>query len=140
MFLLRRILRLILLGYALYSFAYGIWLIIQTENTSPEEAQNSYALEEYGTTIPPRPNHTPETKSYDRAANDYVKSGLRVAAIAVYEFIAAWRSDQASFSSIAVVRVLLYAIFNRVWTWGVGWPTVDDNLVVFAVAVEAAML
>lgn len=60
MFLLRRILRLILLGYALYSFAYGIWLIIQTENTSPEEAQNSYALEEYGTTIPPGPNHTIE--------------------------------------------------------------------------------
>ena len=58
----------------------------------------------------------------------------------MYEFISAWRGDQASFSSIAVVRVLLYAVMNRVWAWGVDWPTVDDNLVVFAIAVEAAML
>jgi len=69
-----------------------------------------------------------------------VTSGLRKAAIAVYEFIAAWRGDQASFASIAVVRVLLYAVLNRVWLWGIGWPYVDDNLVIIAIAVEADML
>lgn len=82
----------------------------------------------------------PETKLRDETADDYIATGLRLAAIAVYEFIAAWRGDQASFSSIAVVRVLLYTVLNRVWMWGIGWPRADDNLVVFAIAVEAAML
>lgn len=82
----------------------------------------------------------PETKSCDGTANENVAPDLRIAAIAVYEFIAAWRGDQASFSSIAIVRVLLYAVLNKVWLWGLGWPSVDDNLVIFAIAVEAAML
>lgn len=133
MVLLRRLLRLILLCYALYSFAFGIWLIIQAENASPEEFKEGYALRNSSTTIP-------ETKLRDETANNYIATGLRLAVIAVYEFIAAWRGDQASFSSIAVVRVLLYAVLNRVWMWGIGWPRVDDNLVVFAIAVEAAML
>lgn len=113
MSLLRRILRFILLCYALYSFAVGIYRIIQKENSDPAEVQDCHPV---------------------------THSGLRVAAIAVYEFIAAWRGDQASFSSIAVVRVLLYAVLNKVWLWGWGWPHVDDNLVIIAIAVEAAML
>ncbi|KAM0700493.1 hypothetical protein Q7P35_012214 [Cladosporium inversicolor] len=133
MFLLRRILRIILLGYALYSFAYGIWLINQAEIACPAEFKDGYALRNSSTT-------TPETKSCDETANEYIAIGLRQAVIAVYEFIAAWRGDQASFSSIAVVRVLLYAVLNRVWMWGIGWPRVDDNLVLFAIAMEAAML
>jgi hypothetical protein len=133
MFLLRRVLRFILLCYALYSFALGIWWIIQAENASPAEAQDEHPFRQIGTPIS-------ESKLRDEAANDYVAPGLRVAAIAVYEFIAAWRGDQASFASITVVRVLLYAVLNRVWMWGVGWPHVDDNLVVIAIAVEAAML
>ena len=66
--------------------------------------------------------------------------GLRMAAVAVYEFLAAWRGDQASYSSIAVVRLLLYVVLNRVWQWGLGWPADDDNFVIFVIAVEAAML
>jgi hypothetical protein len=65
---------------------------------------------------------------------------LRKAAVAVYEFLAAWRGDQASYSSIAVVRLLLYVVLNRVWRWGLGWLTVDDNLIIFVIAVEAAVL
>jgi hypothetical protein len=133
MFLLRRVLRFIVLCYALYSFAIGIWWIIQAENASPAEAQDKYPFRQIGTSIY-------ETKSCAGTANDYITPGLRAAAIAIYEFIAAWRGDQASFSSIAVVRVLLYAVLNRVWVWGVGWPHVDDNLVIIAIAVEAAML
>lgn len=112
MFFLQRVLRFIILCYALYSFAIGIWWIIQAED------------------------------GCDTVKKDNIRSeiGLRRAAIAIYEFIAAWRGDRASFFSIAVVRVLLYAVMNRVWLWGVGWPAVDDNLVIIAIAVEAAML
>ena len=133
MSLLRRILRFILLCYALYSFAVGIYRIIQKENSDPAEVQDCHPVTHTGTTIP-------ETKSCDGTANENIAPGLRIAAIAVYEFIAAWRGDQASFSSIAVVRVLLYAVLNKVWLWGWGWPHVDDNLVIIAIAVEAAML
>lgn len=133
MFLLRPVLRIILLCYALYSFAIGIWWIVQAENASPAEAQDKFPLRQIGTTIS-------ETKSCVGTANDCVTTGLWIAAIAVYEFIAAWRGDQGSFASIATVRVLLYAVLNRVWMWGVGWPYIDDNLVIIAIAVEAAML
>jgi len=136
MFLLRKILRFVLLCYALYSFAIGIGLIVQAENLSPAESQDDHLykiLRESGTAMP-------RNSPCGGTANDSISPGLRKAAVAVYEFISAWRGDQASFSSIAVVRVLLYAVLNRVWAWGIGWPTVDDNLVVFAIAVEAAML
>ena len=55
MFLLRRILRFILLCYALYSFAIGIGLIVRAENLSPAESQDDYLfniLRESGTAIP----------------------------------------------------------------------------------------
>jgi hypothetical protein len=63
MFLLRRVLRFILLCYALYSFATGIWIIIQAENLSPAAAGDHDTLEELGTVIL-------KTKSYEEMAND----------------------------------------------------------------------
>ena len=132
MFLLRRVLRFLILCYALYTFAIGIWVIIQAEDAS-DFAEDGDTLREFGTAIS-------ESSSCDGTADGCIVPGLRKAAIAVYEFLAAWRGDQASFSSIAVVRVLLYAVLNRVWQWGVGWPYIDDNLVIIALAVEAAML
>jgi hypothetical protein len=51
MFLLRKILRFILLCYALYSFATGIWIIIQAENLSPAAVGDHDTLEELGTVI-----------------------------------------------------------------------------------------
>jgi hypothetical protein len=34
----------------------------------------------------------------------------------------------------------MYLVVNRIWKWGLGWLTVDDNLIIFVIAVEAAML
>lgn len=133
MFSLRRVLRFILLCYALYSFAIGIWWIIQAEDGC-DTIKTDNIRSEIGTDI------LLEAKACDETANNYDASGLRRAAIAIYEFIAAGWGDRASFFSIAVVRVLLYAVTNRVWLWGIGWPAVDDNLVIIAIAVEAAML
>lgn len=66
MFLLQRVLRFILLSYALYSFATGIWIIIQAENSSPEAAENKHTIqdiEELGTAIP-------VSEAYDRTTNN----------------------------------------------------------------------
>jgi hypothetical protein len=67
-------------------------------------------------------------------------SGWEQTAVGVYEFLAAWRGDRGSFASIAVTRMLLYVVLNRVWEWGIGWPSVDLNLVITIVAAEVAML
>lgn len=63
MCLLRRVLRFILLCYALYSFATGLWVIIQAENLSPEAAGDRDTLEALGTVIL-------KTKSCEGMAND----------------------------------------------------------------------
>ena len=66
MFLLRRILRFILLCYALYSFAIGIWVIIQAEDLCLGAAEDRHTIEdieEFGTAIP-------VSKSYNRITDD----------------------------------------------------------------------
>jgi hypothetical protein len=50
MFALRRILRFLLLAYALYTFAIGIWAIILAEDTH-DLAEDPDTLREFGTAI-----------------------------------------------------------------------------------------
>ena len=66
MFFLQRVLRFIILCYALYSFAIGIWVIIQAEDLCLGAAEDRHTIEdieEFGTAIP-------VSKSYNRITDD----------------------------------------------------------------------
>lgn len=129
---LRRILRVVLLLYALYTFAVGVQATIAAENAR----NDGRAIDE----LRARGIAFSQTNYSNTTANRSESTGPVIAAIAIYEFLAAWRGDHASYVLIAGVRVCLYVVLNRVWEWSLGWPAVDHNLAVIVIAAEAALL
>lgn len=84
-------------------------------------------------------NRNSKLKQLVPRLTDATSPGLMQSILGIYEFASAWQGSQMSYTVIAGVRLLSYAVTNEVWKWGLGWPLLDSELVVAIVAVAAAL-